>query len=423
MSFLLKDTWSRYAMDAWNRPKVYQDFSLFSATWTFGIPGRVWEEETCDVSGPSPVITYQTGFPHATSEDGILAIVGAGPNDGSSLRSKKYMRYQPNRGHLYSTAVIVDNPSSNGHSAWGLGSTLNEISFRCQGDGTDWDIKAYREKNNVVVSDISIKDAILEKIPDFDPSKGHVYDIQFEWRGVGNYYFFVDLQLVYTMDLLGTLDGLSITDPAFPVMYAVLPYDQTATNDMKLRVGCVDVSSEGGSTSRTLFGTVDTGDSQVAGAAAATDNAILAIQVPRTVDYNSVDRIFSRGAIMDKLVTWTRDEALTKVYHLRDIHATNLFGIADNADPTLGWAPIPDSLMKQMVGGVGTLLDTSFALDKATGIKVVQQWADIEAQNVITNPSTNSDFDLVPGDILVVVINCIGNAKKTSASLYYSEEL
>lgn len=51
---------TRYGKDAWGRPKSITDYSLFSATWTFGIPARVWEEIELDYSTPeSPVITVR----------------------------------------------------------------------------------------------------------------------------------------------------------------------------------------------------------------------------------------------------------------------------------------------------------------------------------------------------------------------------
>lgn len=416
-------TQSRYATDAWGRPKSILDFSIFSATWTFGIPARIWEEVHYDLlvpanSGPKPT------FENATSREGMLSLVsGTTNNIGAVIQTKSHVRYQPNRGQLLSTAVTIPTAKTGiGLATWGLGTALNGTYFGMFSDGTDdgWDMKVSRWKGGVNQSEVSIKDAILAKFPDFDPTKGHVYDIQFEWRGVGNYYFFVDLELVYTMEILGTLDYLSIQDPALAVVYATLYQDPTETAPQyELLSGCVDVSSEGGAPQKTVFASTNTGDSLInLGNTAATDVAILALKVPRSLSYDSGTVFNSRGAIMDKLVTWTRDEALTKVYVFRDTNASNLDGLT--------WGSTPDSDIQVLTGGINgspSALQSAFVLDKANGQLVLAEWADLEVKNIITNPATNSDFKLAPGDILVVAMNCIGANKYSAATLYYSEEI
>lgn len=413
---------TRYAKDAYGRPKSITDYSLFSATWTFGLPSRVWDELTLDLTTPaSPVITRLAVFSNATSREGMLSVKGtSSANVGTVLRSKLYPRYQPNRGHLYSTAVACPGPTLSGYRTWGLGTDYNDVSFKLTGDGSDWDLRVIRERDNTVEDDVSIKSLLPEG---FDPSKGHIYDIQYEWRGVGSFMFFVDLKLVYTMELLGTQDYLSITDPALPVTYVCMPTENSST--MELLAGCVDVTSEGGQPQRTLFGTIDTGDTLLTCGNSSTDTAVLALYVPREITYNGNTILYSRGAITDKLVTWTRDESLTKAFSLNTVNANNVSSIAANTDPLVGWAQIPDSNMLYMRGGKTTALDVAFQADKTAGVasKIVQEWSDLDVKNIITNDSRNSDFQIAPGDILVITVRAITTNVKTSASLYYSEEL
>lgn len=416
-------TQARYATDAWGRPKSILDYSIFSATWTFGIPARIWEEVNYDLAvpannGPKPT------FVNATSREGMLSVAsGTTNNVGTVLRSKSYARYQPNRGQLYSTAVTIPTAKTGiGFATWGLGTAQNGTYFGIFSDGTDdgWDMRVSRWKGGVNQEAVSIKDAILAKFPDFDPTKGHVYDIQFEWRGVGNYYFFIDLELIYTMEILGTLDYLSIQDPALAVSYATAYQDPTGTAPQyEILSGCVDVSSEGGAPQKTVFASTSTGDALInLGNTANTDVAILALRIPRTIPYDGGNVFNSRGAIMDKLVTWTRDEALTKVYMFRDTNASNLDGLT--------WGNTPDSSIEFLTGGYNgsiSALQSAFVADKASGSIVLSEWADLDAKNIIENPATNSDFKMAPGDILVVAINCIGANKYSAATLYYSEEI
>lgn len=417
------ELWNRrYAKDAWHRPKSIQDFSLFSATWTFDVPSRLWEEFSYDITDPqNPVTTTKTALENVTSREGMLSVKGSSTAYiGSSVRSKPYPRYQPNRGQLYSTAVTCPDPELAGYRAWGLFDRDNGVGYQLVGDGTDWKLYASRLRAGTIVEATDITSFLPAS---FDPSKGHVFDIQFEWRGVGNFYFYVDLKLVYTMTLLGHLDFLSVTNPALPVIYLTMPYTNNST--MELLSGCVDVSSEGGAPQRTLFGSINSGDSLLTLGASTVDTALLAIKIPRFITYNGNQQLYSRGAIMDKLVTWTRDESLTKVYLFRDSTAANLEALSTTGtDPLLGWAKIPDSEMFYARGGTTTALDTAFAADIGVGQEVVKEWADIDQKNAITNPAKNSEFIVTPGDMLVVCVRSTGASNvKSTATLYYSEEI
>lgn len=402
----------RYAKDAWQRPKVIHDYSIFSATWTQSVPARVWEEEHVQRVGNTVVVTPISGFTNVSSRQGMLSVKsGNVALEGNAVKSKTFPRYQPNRGQIYSTAVTCPEPTLNGYRQWGLATAVNGVYFRLVGDGSNWDLFVGRRRQGVELELISIKD----KLPSsFDPSKGHVFDIQYEWRGVGNFYFFVDLDLVYSLDVLGTLDYLSVDDPALGVVYSTYSYENGV--ELELLSGCVDVSSEGGVPEKTLFGSISTGDTLVnLGNTALIDVAVLALRVPRMVNYNGGSIFNSRSAIMDKLVSWTRDEALTKAYVFRDTSASNL--------DSLNWLSLPDSSLEYAVGGGTSDLHTAFVADATNGNVVITEWADLEVKNIITNPATNSDFLLTPGDMLVIAVNCIGANKNSATTLYYSEQL
>lgn len=399
----------RYNKDAWGRPKAIHDYSIFSGTWTFGVPSRVWEEVSWDYINEIAVL--QPSFTKVSSREHMLSVLsGTSAGNGTVARTRKYMRYQPNRGQIFSTAVTCPNASANAIREWGLSTAQNGVLFELEGDGTDWDMFVTRRRSGIIVEKTSIKDFLPAS---FDPSKGQVYDIQYEWRGVGNFFFFVNLQLVYTMDVLGTLDFLSVSDPALPAAFVSTTLQEGS--EYELLVGCVDISSEGGTDPKTLFGSIDTGNALLTCASSGVDTALLAIRVPRMLTYNSSTVFNSRGAFMDKLSTWTRDESLTKVYQFRSVSATNLNGIT--------WTTLPDSNLQMAVGGSTSALHTAFLADIALGNKVVSEWADIDTKNIITNDSKNSDFQVVPGDILVVSVAAITTNVKSSASLYFSEEL
>ena len=90
------------ALDAWGRQKMYQDNSLLHGMFTTSVPVATWKEKF-NGTEQSPTI--------ATSVDGKLVIkAGATLNDVTILDTYRNPRYEPNRGHLYSSAMII--PSS-----------------------------------------------------------------------------------------------------------------------------------------------------------------------------------------------------------------------------------------------------------------------------------------------------------------------
>lgn len=397
----------RYAKDAWGRPKSVIDESLFAATWTYDIHARVWEEWSyTEGLGWSPIV----GFQNASSQDHMLTVKSTTVQGGGcTIATKEHPKYQPNRGHLYSTAIIHPNPQETGLSRFGLGSPKDGVFFEIEGNGTTWDIFAARRFDGNISMRQSIKAAILKINPNFDPSKGHVYDIQFQWRGVGNYYFFVDLQLVYTENVLGNRTQLSMADPALQAFYS--SYCTLAGLERQIKVGCVDITSEGGNGHNTAFGSLNSGDTLLS-TGSNVSTAMMAIRVPRYVTYEGDSQhINSRNLIMDMMSTYCSKEYLVRVYYFRDTVATNL--------EALTWNTVPDSRVQYLTGGYGSTLDDAFQLDKANGMVVLSEFARSGDKTTIKNESHNSPFNVTPGDLLVFAVKSLSGTASTT--VYYSE--
>jgi len=152
------------------------------------------------------------------------------------LESRLAPRYQPNRGHLYSTALWCPNKTADGLRDWGLGTDYNGVYFRLNADGKLYAVlrSGFSETKEELI-DTSV-------VPDFDVEKGNVYDIQFQWRGVGNYVFYINLIKVHVFANLGTLTALSMENPALPARYRA----KRVTQDVEIHIGCVDITSENG---------------------------------------------------------------------------------------------------------------------------------------------------------------------------------
>jgi hypothetical protein len=398
-----------YSLDAFDRPKTVLDKSLFSATFTHAILERVWEEGLSEAGTP----TYLTGFTNATSRKGMLSLVsGTTANNASFLRSKRHFRYQPNRGQLFSTSANCPNPTAVGNRLWGYTTRNDGFAFELTGDGADWDLEIVHRAYGEISHRQSIKSALLEKQPDFDPSMHQLYDIQIDKFAR----YFVNTQLIYTDEHQDELEFLSIEDESLPVVFRSTCLEEDT--EIELLIGSVDITTEGGfEEPRKVFGAINTGLSFVQIDNTSSETAMLAIKVPRTITYDGRTVLQSRGVQLNKLVTWIRDEARTAVYYFRDTSASNLDGLT--------WNAVPDSVTVQTLnGGDASALHTAFVADKANGLLVMAEWADLEVKNIMTNPSIETaGFVATPGDIIVIAGAAIGNNKEANVTLYYAEEI
>ena len=174
--------------DAWGRPKVINDFTLFSALWTFNVTNRDWVHFNAPKNPGYPYTEVAGGIPldnsnkYIGSKNGYMSVVSDGTNN-THIQSKRHVRYQPNKGYLYSSAHILPNPEQVGNREFGLNNAQSGVFFRLEGTSSDW--KMYACKTTTVggvkdTQNIDITAKIMAILPTFDPSKGHVYDIQMQ---------------------------------------------------------------------------------------------------------------------------------------------------------------------------------------------------------------------------------------------------
>ncbi len=393
------------AMDAWGKQKVINDYSMFHGIWTYNVPNVMWKELLNDVE--------LLAVNNATSSNSALSLISTTGNT-STLRSKRHPRYQPNRGQLFSAACWF--PTENEADTvrdFGLSGPTCAVMFRVKNN------LLYFVRMRLGVEEV---EQLLDTsgIAGFDITKGHLYDIQFQWRGVGNYKVFVDQQLVYTdtnLGILGESKLPTICNPAIPVHFET-------TGDAEIRCSCIDVTSEGGGQINLQYRSVSTPIPMVT---MNNDNddgeAILAIKLPST--YSSVTN--TRDCVLNRITTFCKDEAVTAVWFTRD--PAVLGGIADNADPLLGWASIDnDSPVKYMLGGHGTLLETTFETNHLLSSYVkllVSKRQEVDQPNILNNPDNDheSPFYMTHDDYLIVTMAPDGDAKLAGCTIEFAEEI
>lgn len=215
--------------DAWGIQKVSLPYSIFHGLFTFAIPANQWfmfENATQVYTSTSIVTELGAGVLRTSTLAATL-----------ELQSRLTPRYQPNRGHLYSTSVWCPSKLLDGVREWGLRTTENGVFFRLKGNGQLYAV--------LVSGGVEAREDLLstETVPGFDVEKGNVYDIQYQWRGVGNYKFFINLTEVHAFNNLGKLTALSLENPTLPASFKVT----RGAADVEIHVGCVGISSENGS--------------------------------------------------------------------------------------------------------------------------------------------------------------------------------
>lgn len=222
--------------DAWGIQKVSLPHSVFHGLFTFDVPPSQW------FMYHNGVQVYEST--KVTSADGSLSVVADAAIPIAEAVSRATPRYQPNRGHLYSTALWMPNKIADGIREFGLATAENGVFFRLKADGK---LYAVLRSGGVETREEEIN---LTGLDGFDVEKGNVYDIQYQWRGIGNYKFYINLILVHVFDNLGRLTALSMEDPALPAIFKAT----RTTEDVSIRAGCVDITSENGIDDRLHYG-------------------------------------------------------------------------------------------------------------------------------------------------------------------------
>lgn len=351
--------------DAWGVQKVSLLFSVYHGLFTFDVPPSQWFM----YHGATQVYTST----NIVSTNGAGEVTANAAVPVATLESKYTPRYQPNRGHLFSTALWCPNPANDGIRDWGLSTAENGVYFRLTSTGL-WAV----QKSGGVETRVSLIDTTA--LPTFDVSKGNVYDIQYQWRGVGSYFFYINLKLVHVFANLGALTALSMEDPALPVRFK----STRTTQDVSMFIGCADITSENGSDDRLQYASIST-----ARTITGTDTPLIVIYNPLQINGVTNTRMLELARI-----TLTSDKkGIFKVWVTRDPAAIIGATFA--------------------VRGVGSYVETDASVGAvpATSVNValLNPVTQIPVQANVTRETNNPfnariDFPIVRGDYLVITL-------------------
>ena len=282
--------------DAWGRAKTVKDKSIFHAIFTYGVPVEHWYERINEIES--------TSFTNCMSIDGELVVnAGSTLNDKTNLRTFRNPRYEPNRGHLYSTAGFIDNPNAQMSRSFGVGTAESGVFFNVN-TGQGYGIIRTTRQGTV------FEDTVILDLTGVDLSKGNVYDLQWQWRGVGNYKFFINLKEVGSFDYLGTLNNLSMFNPACPLFFESV----NLGDNESMRFGCVDVTSEGGEDEGKTYGSISISTNTAEADFTGYNQPIIVIKINKTVN----GLINTRDILFLGAVGYADEKCILRVWNTRD---------------------------------------------------------------------------------------------------------
>jgi len=378
--------------DAWGRNKSISDKSMFSGLFTYDVPRKLWKEM---LSNGTDYIE-QTSFAKTTSIGGQLRFTsGTVLNEKTQLRSKKHVRYQPNRGHLYSASMFMPDPTNAGIRRWGIILPCNGVFFELIGTGASFTF------NFVVRSDcVDTKTDITNLLPvGFDFEKGNLYDFQMQWRGVGDFKVFVNLEEIYVSNGAGTRDSVSVENPSLPVGFET----ENLGDEVVMLGGCVDITSEGGEEIHAQFASFSTGSTL-----ATVNNsgvATMGVRMPVKITYEGQEVCYSRDSLLSRISSFCKDESFTEVYIARGVYMSSL--------PNITWTQEQDGFIEFSIGGEGSDLDVAFQADKAnlSLLTSVRQEKDFLVSSNNPDP-IHSPFEVTSDDYIIVV--CVPDGNSTA---------
>jgi len=391
---------SGITLDAWGKQKIISDHSLLHGLFTLDIPREKWlilENDQELYTGASAMAYSRNGSLYMDSKDGKIEV-----------RSKRHPRYQPNRGHLYSSSIFLPAPTRDGIREFGVGTRDSGVFFRLVKEGlfavaktTGDDSLFLTEDGDTLIQEsgfylVSVLGGIIEDIRPIDTTgidleKGNIYDIQMQWRGVGDFKFFINQKLVRTFNYLGTLDGLSVFNPALPAFFKA----ENTGQDVVLKSGCVDISSEGGAEENVQYTSISAPEL----ATSTTESVLLTFRIPKTV----LTLENTRDCILAQLTAYSTDEALVRVYYTR----TGVTGT---------FTPHGSGFQEYALNGAVT------AFDKTHAELIATYRIGANQTGIFPNPLKNSRFYITNGDYIVLTVQGKNNSI-SGGNLEYGQEI
>lgn len=356
---------SEITFDVWWKPKVTLDYSLLRAAFFFGMDPQDW------LSIENWVEVYPAT---KTIVSDWAAKVNSWPTiwDSNLVETRRHPRYQPNRGHLFSTACFQPNPTAN----W-----LRRIWFMCP------DYKAVFQLENWVLYAVIINKAwykikepinlALAWLTIDSLAYWTLYDIQFQWRGVWDYFFYLNQKLVHKTNFLGNNTEMTLANPT---MSWAFYSENTDWTEVSIHAGCIDVTSEWGKTNSVSYISVAQESPLTIATSNVTPLVIVHVKEELWTEHNT------RDVQAYRVIANTSKDAFVQAYYTRDPSA--IWGSPVFADAR------PGSWVEYAYNNA--------TIDTAKCQLLWSRFTKTEQDIVVDLPSDNVDFYLTSWDYLII---------------------
>lgn len=162
---------------------------------------------------------------------------GASASSSALSLSKNLHQYTSGKGlKIMMSVVLGDSGVAGNQREWGYGDLINGVSILLDGG----EYKFVLRSGGMVVALIA---ASAWQVPVLPDPNGHLWYIQFEWLGVGDFWVYYDQKPVLYYNYLGTSTAPSMESPDLPIFFR--NENTSNTSDVFLKNVCSAVSSEG----------------------------------------------------------------------------------------------------------------------------------------------------------------------------------
>ena len=180
------------------------------------------------------------------TQEGAFAKLQTGTNASGHavIRTRRALVYTPGIGALARFTAIFDTPVENSQQLIGVGNNTDGWFFGY--DGLQFGI--LRRSNNIDEWTY-IEDWTIGARSDFDPTKGNVYQISYQWLGFGMQYFGIEnkygnIETVHQIEYANLNTDVSVRNPSLPLSAIIINQGNTSNLTLLTPSGVAGLQGE-----------------------------------------------------------------------------------------------------------------------------------------------------------------------------------
>jgi len=234
-------TFPSYNMSAFGALRTANPYTLLDLVSKYGIDN--FELATSGTGGAT--------ISHNANEACIRLQTDGASGSAARIRTNTYFRYQAGRGQRIITTCVHDARQAGQTRQWGYYDTNDGLLWTVS--GTDFGFIRRSSTSGAPVDTFISQSAFnLDKFDGTGPSqqnlditKGNIYEIDFQWLGVGVVNLFINGLPVHSIQNPNTLPTVYMKTAVLPVA-ATVKNDAVTTSGSGMKFICANVTSEGG---------------------------------------------------------------------------------------------------------------------------------------------------------------------------------